>query len=144
MLKFHSDKKNWVLTCHVPLQLLRDEDACPPPDEDELAFRRDLAARVAFPADGAGLAFAPLDDLDEPVSGDVIGHAAWHDASGLPLKPSLVDTSFPHSAYSHLPGRHAYVLLVDVWHPGLDEEERRALSLFQAKRRGAFGLKRPG
>lgn len=105
MLKFHSDKKNYVLTCHVPLDLPCLDDDAPRPDADELAFRRSLAEKVPFPVDGAGLAFAETDD-DEP--GGLIGHARWHDERGLPQKPSLVDTSFPHSAYSHLPERHAY------------------------------------
>ena len=114
----------------------------PAPDAAELAFRRDLEAQLRLPEEGAGLAFADLDDsLSEPL-GNLRAVAQWHDATGRPLPPTLVDTSFPHAAYNRHADRHAYVLLVDVWHPDLSEEERRALALFQAWKLPGGGLKK--
>ena len=137
-LPVHSDKATYVLTAHVPLDLLHEDDAAPAPDAEELAFRR--AFKLDLPDDGAGLAFADLDDaLAEPVGG-LRTVAPWHDATGRPLPPTLVDTSFPHTAYNRHADRHAYVLLVDVWHPDLSEEERRALALFQARKLGWSAL----
>ena len=137
-LPVHSDKATYVLTAHVPLDLLHEDDAAPAPDAEELAFRRDF--KLELPGEGAGLAFADLDDaLAEPV-GSLKAVAPWHDATGRPLPPTLVDTSFPHTAYNRRADRHAYVLLVDVWHPDLSEEERRALALFQARKLGWSAL----
>ncbi len=138
-LPVHSDKATYVLTAHVPLDLLHEDDAAPAPDAEELAFRREF--QLDLPDDGAGLAFADLDDaLAEPVGGLLRAVAPWHDATGRPLPPTLVDTSFPHTAYNRRADRHAYVLLVDVWHPDLSEEERRALALFQARKLGWSAL----
>jgi len=141
-LRVHSDKRTFILTAHIPLDLLHEDDTAPAPDAAELAFRRDLEAQLRLPEEGAGLAFADLDDsLSEPL-GNLRAVAQWHDATGRPLPPTLVDTSFPHTAYNRHADRHAYVLLVDVWHPDLSEEERRALALFQAWKLPGGGLKK--
>ena len=104
-LPVHSDKATYVLTAHVPLDLLHEDDAAPAPDAEELAFRRDF--KLDLPDDGAGLAFADLDDaLAEPVGG-LRAVAQWHDATGRPLPPTLVDTSFPHTAYNRRADRRA-------------------------------------
>ena len=141
VLPAHSDLKNWILTCHVPLNgpesATPHAERVPPPS---LALQAEYVRSRTF---------APKADL--AAAREMFAHALWdghaHNerpgGSGMivadearawvPGRALIFDTSFVHSAYNDGDAPTDYVH-VDFFHPGLTADERRAITIFNACR----------
>lgn len=122
-LHWHSDGRNFMLTCHLPLAgpSKRTGDRTPP------FGRRDPDTPPDDKREGAtGMILAPMSFTDEGMSlNERVVSRSWQPGRGV-----VFDTTFLHSAYND-GDEAADILFIDFFHPELSDAEVDAIKCLQ-------------